>query len=152
MSKENLPEKLGPYTGKTLVWDNPDTGLSFSVHTTLPVDTENDRRRVIDLLEGECLEGGSMIGSTMEVSDYIIHEVTKTDEETGEVVTFPRSIFIQPDGTAVSFGSDGVLKSLARLCWMRGTTPPFNPPIKVKITQRALKGGRRTFKLLPVGD
>lgn len=152
MSSENLPAPAGPYHGSTLVWEDPTSGQSFSVHTTLPVATEDDRRKVIELLEGETIEGGSMLGSQMEVSHYIIHEVSRVNEESGEVETWPRSLFIQPDGTAVSFGAEGVLKSLARLAWMRGTPPPFDPPIKVRIAQRALKGGRRTIKLLPVGD
>lgn len=80
------------------------------------------------------------INETISVQDYLIEMTEITSDETGEIVTVPRVVFVDTKGTtyqAVSVGMANVLKKLVMVCG----DAPWKPALKLKIKQQATKRG-----------
>ena len=125
---------------------------AFSVETSLPAVTAADRSAVLSVIEGETQSGESLVGEVIHLGHYVLHPVTLVDQITGEEVTAVRTILPQPDGGAVAFVSLGIIKSLGRIAWAVGKSPPYDPPLRVKLVSRGTGNGRRTYKLVPVEE
>jgi hypothetical protein len=151
MSDEKLPVKTERHWPGIAVWNPGDVQDAFVVHTTLPQDTQAQRFAIVALIEGETLSGESCLGCEFELSDYIVHPVNFLNDETGEIVEARRTLLLQDSQPPIAFVSDGILKSIGRIAYAAGMAPPFKPPIKVKLKQVSGKGGRRTYKLIPMG-
>jgi hypothetical protein len=152
MSDDKQPIKTEVHGKGLVAWHPDDVQTAFVVHTTLPQNTPQERFKVIELIEGETLSGESCLGCEFELSDYIVHPVTFLNEETGEVVEARRTLLLQDGQPPIAFVSDGILKSIGRIAYAAGQVPPFKPPIKVKLRQVSGKGGRRTYKLVPISQ
>lgn len=151
--ENQLPERQEPtFEGLLAKWAPDEIANGFQYLTSLPNQTDDERLAVLRLIEGECAEGGSLIGSQFYLSDYVAHPVQITNEETGEIVDAIRCLLPQPEGPPIKFVSVGVLKSIGRICSALRRAPPFDPPLLVKLVQQAVKGGKRTFKLQVVRD
>lgn len=138
--------------GLVAKWVPEEIARGFLYTTSLPNNTDLERLAVLDIIEGQYLDGGEMIGQTFLLGHYVAHPVQITQRETGEVVDAIRTLFIQPEGPPVKFCSSGVLKSLGRICAMLKRTPPFDPPIPVKLIQAKAGKEARIFKLQVVKD
>lgn len=80
------------------------------------------------------------INEVISVCDYLIEMTEVASDETGEIVTVPRVVFIDPKGNAyqaVSVGMANVLKKLIIVCG----DAPWNPALRLKIKQQATKRG-----------
>lgn len=150
---DQLPEKSEPTPeGLMARWKRTKDANGFVCESSMPMVTPQDRGRILDILDGECLAGGDLIGANFWLGDYIAHPVQLTDPETAEVIDAIRIVLPQPDAPPIAFVSIGILKSIARLSWKEGRTPPFDPPLRVKLRQVSARGGRRTFKLVSVTE
>jgi hypothetical protein len=142
------PEKQERHGHEVAVWQTSDLMENFVVMTTLPHDEPRHRAHVLELIDSDSRAGGDLVGQCFFVSDFVIHLVPFADEHTGEVRVGRRIVFPQPDGLPISFGSEGVVRSLPKLAWACGREPPWDPPIKVLLKQRNLRGGHRTYTLI----
>lgn len=91
---------------------------------------------------------GEMIGEEINVVHLIFEMITVKNDE-GFEDEAPRIILIDDDGksyTAVSWGIYNSLKNVFRYIG----NPPFNPPLKIKVTQ-VIKGTKRTLQLRVIG-
>lgn len=152
MDDSQLPVKTEPHLQTVAKWLPQELADHFAVETTLPQVTDQDRRTILNIIEGDALKGESLIGSELYLGDYIIHPITLEDTETGEMVDAARTLLVQPSGPPVAFASVGVLKSIARIAWSVQHPPPFDPPIKVRLVQKPAGKGKRVYKLIPVTE
>lgn len=125
-------------------------GPEFQIWTSLVQQTEEHRLKLLSIIEGEAQKGGDMLGGVIGYGDFVSHTVEIVDRETGEVTPARRTLILAPDQPPVEFVSTGVLQSLRRIAAILRRTPPYDPPIQVKVTQQRTSGGGRTFKLVPV--
>lgn len=146
----NVPEPAPPVKSFSLPFIDPTNLDSFPVMSTLDQSSEANRLKLLSIIEGPAQKGADHLGGVIALSDYIIHQVDLTDEETGEMFPAARTLLLQPEGPPIEFVSVGVLKSLQRIATMMKRLPPYDPPIAVRVTQVSTRGGRRTFKLVPV--
>lgn len=150
---ENLPERSEEQPdGLMARWDAFNDASDFVVHSSLPTFSPDERAEVLNMIEGESLRGGDMIGAVFLFSHYIAHPVRLVSDDTGEVVNAVRLLFPQNDTQPIAFVSTGILKSVGRIAWQVGHPPPYDPPIKVRIKQVNTRGAKRTYKLVPVTE
>jgi hypothetical protein len=71
---------------------------------------------------------------------------SKTDEKTGEITEWTQVTLLSPEGRSLSFGSNGVLKSLRWILALKGRGP-WNPAIGLIPKQIAIAGGHRYYQL-----
>lgn len=108
-------------------------------------DPDGDRLYMATLGEAD-FDADDLFGSTFLLSRYIVQRAEwKSDNGDGVRVGL-RVTLIDCDGNTVSFGSDGIVRSLEMLIARRGPGP-WNPPIPVRLKQIGLAGGRRFFVL-----
>jgi len=88
-----------------------------------------------------------MAGETIYVRDIFAHPAEREDDK-GEVTRFIRSVIITPDKKAYDCGSEGVRKTIVLLRSVRGT-PPWDPPIRVKVIRQQTRAGRNWMFLRP---
>lgn len=137
------------HPGQMAAWTRHAMDRPFDVRTSLPTEEPTHRMLILSIVDSDCIAGGDMIGKEFDLGDYIIHPVELRDEETGEVSEELRCILPQEGGPPIAFVSRGVIKSIQKVAWAVGRTPPFRPPIRVRLKQVAVRGGKRTFKLVP---
>lgn len=145
-----VADRFEQHTGAIAHWNTGKLVDNFLVTTTLPCTEPSHRLWILEIIESECRAGSELIGQEFYVGEYVVHGVELLAEESGELVLARRAVFPQPDGPAISFVSEGVIKSLQKISWAIGREPPWDPPVKVKLKQVATGRGRRTFKLIPV--
>jgi hypothetical protein len=150
MSQPPVPKTIDVEPGALAQWVPQEISAGFLVDTTLPQSTDVERARVLDIVEGDEIKGREAVGSVIFLSDYVMHPVKVVNKQTGELSDGIRTLLLQPDSPPVSFVSAGILKSIGRIAWRYGKLPPYNPPIRVKLKQKSLGGGRVTYKLEPV--
>ena len=90
-----------------------------------------------------------VINSVLEVANVLCHPASKTDERTGEVSEFIRTVLFTKDNLTVAFGGEGIFKSAALLCQLWGE-PPWSPPLRVRVKQVKTGAGRQLILLEPV--
>lgn len=144
------PERKDIQGTAVATWRTSDLIGNFLVATSLPHDEPGHKMWILEIIDSDCTPGADLIGMEFYLGEYIVHPVELSDKVTGEVVVCRRSIFPQPDGPAISFVSEGVIRSLEKIAWALGRQPPWDPPVRVKLRQVSTGRGRRTFKLIPV--
>ncbi len=112
--------------------------------------TERMRLWILSVWESEVEKGAEWIGRDMSISDYICGPVTMSDEETGEETDGIRTLFIGPDHTPVAFVAQAALKAIAKISAAKGSLPPWDPPVMVRVKQVSGRGARRTYKFVPI--
>ena len=139
-------EKVEVHDDLECRWTTSDLKEMFLVHTSLPTTDETCRSMILSLLDAEAIKGGTLIGQTFTISDYIVHAFPVVTPE-GEEMNARRIVFPQDQGQPIAFVSEGVIKSIARLSWAVGHPPPWDPPIKVVLRQRNTGSGKRYYLL-----
>lgn len=118
------------------------------IYTSLPTETAEDKMRLFQVsTTSERL--GNHIGETISVTDVYMETVDVVNRETGELEKAARIIFITEDGDSYACVSLGVLSCVKRIFAFIGPAP-WNPPLKVKITQRNVGDKKRVLHLEPV--
>lgn len=146
MGDNQIVEMPGP-DGEVITWDHGSLKDQFQVLTSLPHDTPEHRAVIIDLLERVELPKDDMLNEVIEISEYIAHPVMYRSAADGQLKPGVRIIFpIEGKGILAGTGRP-LLESVQRLAWASGRNPPWYPPIKAKLVQRATREGGRTYKL-----
>lgn len=105
------------------------------------------RMKCLNALAG----GVAALGLVIPVRHWLIHEVDFVSEETGETVRTFRTVLVRPDGTALSFVSQGVANGVRQIFNQFGDAP-LDPPLRVRIEQRETAKKRRVYVLIVVPD
>lgn len=80
------------------------------------------------------------INEEIPVRDFLIEMTDMVDEQTGEVDTAPRCVFVTPEGDSYQAVSVGMANVLRNLVAAFGPAP-WEPPITIKIKQQKVKRG-----------
>lgn len=121
---------------------NITTQQAGTMATSIKADP-NDRESSAKLFNAMNNPGeriANHINETISVTDYLIEMTEVASDETGEIVTVPRVVFLDSKGTAyqaVSVGMANVLKKLVMVCG----DAPWKPALKLKIKQQSTKRG-----------
>lgn len=149
MAETKIVELPGP-DGEIIVWDHGSLKEQFQVLTSLPHDTPEHRATIIDLMERVELSKDDLLNESIEISEYIAHPVMYRSASDGSLRPGVRVIFpVEGKGILAGTGRP-LLESIQRLAWASGRNPPWYPPIKAKLVQRATREGGRTYKLVYV--
>lgn len=87
-----------------------------------------------------------MIGEVIDIKDVYVEIIDITNSETGEISKAPRILLIDPQGITYQSVSAGMFNSLKRIFNIFGM-PTYETPLKAKIKQVNLDGGKRTLTL-----
>lgn len=124
--------------------------LGGGILTSLDMTKPGDKKLLMGAMMGECQKAEDHINSEMLVTDVVLCPASSTDPNTGDLDTWTRCVLLLADGSRVSFGSAGILKSLwlYSLCY---TKPPWIPPAKMRLKSTAV-GKNRWYTLEPIDD
>ena len=118
------------------------------IYTSLPTETTEDKMHLFQVsTTSERL--GDHIGEVISVTDVYMETVDVAKRDTGDLEKAVRIIFITEDGEAYACVSLGVLSCVKRIFAFIGPAP-WNPPLKVKITQRNVGDKKRILHLEPI--
>jgi len=131
----------GPARGPTF-WSTIDTRSQFG------------KSLLVKCLTGKDQSGDEVINTELAIRDVVVHPVSFTDDETGELVEGLRCVLVTMDHKVIAFVSQGIYKSLCVLSdpAMYGP-PPWPQGLRVKLIQVQTRNARRLYQLQPVvGD
>lgn len=123
-----------------------DPGNCPAYVSNIPADDPDGDRLYMATLGEADFDADDLFGSTFLLSRYIAQRSEWKNDNGDGVRVGLRVTLIDIDGNTVSFGSDGIVRSLEMLIARRGPGP-WNPPIPVRLKQIGLMGGRRYFVL-----
>lgn len=111
-------------------------------------DGDNMQKMRLEMLAtGPSVEkADKILGNILEVVYYYAHPVDIAVNNTGEVRPAVRVVLIDKDSKAYGFVSEGIARSLATLIFYLGQKP-WNPPVKMKITQSSTRKGNRIYNI-----
>lgn len=116
--------------------------------TNLDLSSPTVKSWVLGALNGAVDTVESRINETIDLYGVIAHPVEM--ERDGEIIQATRTIIVDPDAKAYQCVSSGIVRSLRRLMapemYGRG---PWYPPIRCRIKQVPIAGGKRMFLLVP---
>lgn len=126
---------------------NADAMLTFSPSggfaTSLDLKSERGKELYVIAMNGSPDRLADIIGTTIDVTDAIAHQVVLAPKEDGEIVTAVRLVVFDADGEAWQCVSQGAFESLRRLTILYGPLPwPKGVPLTV--SQKSI-GKKRMF-------
>jgi len=83
----------------------------------------------------------------VEIAYWLVKQVVRTDEQTGEVKISARTTLIGPDGVSFGCESSGVIESLDLIRQVYGDGP-YDPPIRCKLASSKTRHGGRYYYLI----
>lgn len=107
-----------------------------------------DRRQLYDAMMGKSEPAKDWINRSLQVANVTISPASKYNEETDTVERWYRCVLTLEDGTRVSFGSMGVLKSLALYADCFGP-PPWKPAATMILKAETTSAGGTWYTLTP---
>jgi len=106
------------------------------------------KAQLMQALEGDSELLDKHIGTVIEVADIVLQTREVVDE--GEVRLALRGVLVTAEGTCIGTWSGGAMRCLRTIMapqmWGR---PPWRPPLRLRVVQKALQNGMRTYKLIP---
>lgn len=131
----------------------PDTPLSLCP-STIDASTDAGKAQLIAVTGMPDITVDPTVPTEMDVTGYIVFPDAQTNEETGELKEFNRTVFICADGRTFASTSEVILKRLQAMVqlWGRG---PWHPPLRVSIACRIGRKRGRMFhdlRVLPRGE
>lgn len=81
-----------------------------------------------------------MINRTINIKDLFVENVTIVDQNSGELITAPRMVFIDDKGISYQCVSKGVFGATKKLIQLFGE-PTWKTPLKVSIKQKTVRSG-----------
>ena len=88
------------------------------------------------------------VGKVIEITNFVAHKITLTDERTGEVSIATRCVFIDKDGKTYGTVSSGINQSMVKLFATVGFPSSWENPLPIKVME---KTGRKGFRFLTIG-
>lgn len=129
-----IPPALDPRGGMTSVW------CSYNPKNDV------EKAALMAALQGAIPKLSTQINKTLHVQNIARQAVKMIDRNSGEVIDGIRTVLFTPEGEAFATVAGGVGNSLGLLIQFWGT-PPWYPPIPLKVLQQDLEGGKRLFQL-----
>lgn len=115
---------------------------------SFPTSTTAGKSLLMGALEGDSELLDKHIGQVIEVRDLVLHTREVVDDD--EVKIALRGVLVLADGTCIGTWSSGALRCLREIMdpTMYGR-PTWNPPLRLRVIQRGLANGMRTYRLIP---
>lgn len=138
------------------VVENPIAELvqpgAMKAWSSVKVDPGDRKNAVIlsKMLAQADFTANDVLGEVLELTNILVHEVD-VESDTGERFTAYRTVFLLADGKTVSFTSYGILSSLRNIFALMGQ-PPYDPALKLTVTQISTRKGRRTYNIMLVAE
>lgn len=115
-------------------WSNIDEATQQGKYLTLKCEGQAD------------CKADDVINKVWQTKWLFAKPASKTDDKTGEVNDYILTVLVTPDGRTLSFGSAGVLRSLAVLVRLYGKGP-WDPPLPLTLKQYPCGENKRTYRL-----
>lgn len=115
------------------------------------VKDPSNRGLYITMKNGDSKNLMEAVNTVIDLVHFFFEPKRKVNETTGEIVFYPRFVLRCADGSQYSGGAFSVLGAVADLLLFRPVAP-WDPPEKVMVAIKNLKGGRRVYNLIPVID
>lgn len=137
-----LPHHPGHALAAPLI---PEGQLAL-IRADLGADPEQQRVGMYNAAFGPSIDGAAILGQPIEAVGYIVHPAESSDEDTGEIRTYLRTVILTAQGGRVAVGSDVIPRRLRDV--ERYLRPaPWQPPLTLIIKDKKGKRGRTYFTL-----
>lgn len=108
-------------------------------YSSFVAETQEQKTALYNALMNPDERIGDHINTTIELKEVLIESIELTDDETGEVITAPRTVVIDSKGKSYEAVSIGVFSALKRIVNIFGEPSTWEKPIKVKVIQKTIK-------------
>lgn len=102
------------------------------------------KKLLVQCLSGVQLQGSELLDKELPIANVCFVAGESTDDVSGEIETYVRTVLVLENGSLISFGSSLVAKHLG---WIMSPNlygkPPWNPPLKV-VVSAFRTGNKRT--------
>lgn len=132
---------LSEYGATALPFHTTRSGVMTSIDLSKP----EGKRQYYKAMMGESMKADKFINQTLKIVNVIIAPAQAWDTETGKLDRWARTVVILENGECISFGSLGVVKSLALYCDCF-SAPPWNPPAEFLLRSTPI-GKNRWYEL-----
>lgn len=103
--------------------------------TSLDLTKQENKKIIMNALQECDAKLVEQVNKRIRIRDYVVHDVTKLEEKTGELIPLVRLVVIDELGCTYECTSVTLLNSMQRLAWVFGK-PPWNPPLEVEVKHR----------------
>lgn len=123
------------------------SGMEQKVYCSKLAETEKEKKELFNALESCDALLNDCVGQEIEIQDVYIEEKQVVDEDTGELKTKYRTILFDKSGQTYATGSYGIYNVLKKIVQIYGLPTSWEKPLKVKISKKAIKGGKQSLTL-----
>lgn len=121
------------------------------LYTSIDVSTPTGKAVAMKAFGDSDFDSEDVINQEIAISDVLLQVIELVDTKTGEIGEHVRSVLISPQGETFGFVSKGVYSCVKGMAAVYGY-PPWQPPIKLKVIQRATRNKGSVLLLQPVID
>lgn len=120
------------------------------VSSSLRLDDTRDKIVAYRAVTGQEHRAEDVLGQIFQVKHWLMHDVEKANDQTGEIEKWVRTVLVCEDGTRVSCGSSGVLSSIMSLSSPSFFGPaPWAPALALSIDKARSRNSRDYYLLSP---
>ena len=117
-----------------------------SLYSSFKVESHADKLAVLKALT-DTVPLDEHLGEIINLQNVIVQAVEMNDEKTGELVTVPRTILIDADGTAYAAMSNGIMRSLENVFGILGQPSEWPQPVAISVVEQKSRGGYKFFTM-----
>lgn len=104
-------------------------GASEEIITTLPQETKKDKVALYNAMNNADFSLKDFVGKKLEICDFVAHSVQMEDNQTGEIKTNVRIVFVDTKGKTYACTSTGVLSAMKKIIGIFGNPTKEEPYI-----------------------
>lgn len=130
-----------------------DTGLQgqlmsvTSSFSSLRADTPEEKKHLFNIMNNPEERVDNHINEVIFVKDVYCEMVDMMDEKTGEIVSAPRIILVNPEGVGYACVSKGIFSALKKLFNLYGV-PTWEEPLQLKVKRVKTRTGNNSVLTL----
>jgi hypothetical protein len=140
MSSNEIVVQAEPVTGLVSELASLSSGGNAGIMSTVALNSHADRIKVLSALSNS-KSIADALGATIAVTDVIVQAVDMVNEQTGEMRTVPRVVFIDDKGNAHHATSGPLYRDVKNLLAIAPHSE-WTEPVKVKVTQEGSGTGK----------
>src|SRR5262245_61722582 len=125
MANDLQPVKEEQHGNVTLRWYPLADFDEQKIYTSLPTATAEERAKVLSYQHCPARCADDVMGTVLEIEDYVIHPALVPDDKTGGYKSIQRTVLFGSTMTPVAFCSVGVIKSMHDLVYAEHRKPPW---------------------------
>ena len=123
---------------------------SRQAYCSLDLSDTNNKKLLLKISQNADDTIANNLDKEFYLANVFIQRYEKVIEETGEVETKTRTILIDKDNHSYASASRGLYNSIKSLIALMGTPDNWEEPILVKVVEKGIKNGGKTYVIEPI--